>query len=180
MQGALFNKDDGQCWVTQSAFAKSLKPPVSPEAVRKAIANNRFDQAALRAEKSKSGKTKYKINLIEGAKQWKNNRGGSVSTPIADNTVNDAKKRQQTADANIAELKFQELDGQLIRAAAVKIHFSRISSVARDAFLNEPVKLAPLIVNIDDVNEVERILKEKFTEILKDLSDAGRCGTLFK
>ncbi|MBL4761275.1 MAG: hypothetical protein JKY93_01080 [Gammaproteobacteria bacterium] len=178
MQGALFNKDDSQSWVSQSAFAKNIG--VSAQAVRKAIDSNRFDQDALRSEKAKSGKTKYRINIIEGAKQWEENRGGSVSTPLADKTHNDAKKREQTANANIAELKFQELDGQLIRAADVKEHFSRIAATIRDAFLNEPVKLAPVISNVDDVNEIEQILKEKFTEILKELSDAGLGGTLFR
>lgn len=177
-QDALFDLDDSQTWVSYSEFAKNIG--VSAEAVRKAIKNDRFDWRALKEEKTKTGKVKYKINLSEGRIQWEANRYGADQSPSHDASKNDAKQREATANANIAELKYQEMDGQLIRTDAVKIHFSKIATNLREAFLSLPVRVSPELADLEDPVEIENKLKEHITVILKELADAGRSGKLFK
>ena len=177
-QSALFKIDEKQEWIVPAKFAKEIE--VSPEAVRKAIETGRFDHNALRKEKTKTGKPKYKINLRLGKDQWEENRGRDTSLNVPEKGRNDAKYREQVANANLAELKFKEKDGQLIRADAVKMHFSRIGATVRDSFLNLPTKLAPQLVSMDDPKEIENLLKKYLTETLKELSDAGTSGKLYK
>lgn len=184
-QNTLFGLDPRQEWLVYSKFAKRIG--VSPEAVRKAIINDRFDDLALRREKTKNGKKeKYKINTHYGALQWEQNRavepaGAQEEEKKNHKTQNatarsDATLREKMANADIAEMKAQEMSGELIRKHEVEQHFSKIATFLRDKLLGLPLKLSPELMDMDNVDQIERRLEAVITESLKELADAGRSG----
>lgn len=166
-----------QEWVTPNAFAGEVG--VSARAVLNAIQNDRFTKDALKEVQTKSGKTRYQIKLKLGKTQWDTNRKEPVRS-VSDEEFTQAKRREQVAKAEIEEMKAKQIAGELVLAEDIKKHFTKISIVVRDAVLTEAVKLAPIVANMENAKEVENTILGAMTEVLEELSHAGRSGAVFK
>lgn len=170
---------ENQEWVTPNAFSKLVG--VSAQAVSSAIETGRFSSDALKREKTKTGKDRYKINVELGIPQWDlNKKEPSFTKSVTDEEYVQAKMREQVAKAEIEEMKSDELAGKLIRSDLVAAHFFKITTVLRDGVLNEAIKLAPIISNMDDAKEIENKMLASFTKVLEEYAKAGQSGAIFK
>lgn len=83
----------------------------------------------------------------------------------------DARSRRETAEAAIAEMKEAEMRGLLIRADAVRSALATRISATRDALLQIPSRLAPVLAAESDMERVIEILEAELRQALSQLSD---------
>ena len=84
----------------------------------------------------------------------------------------DARSRRETAEAAIAEMKEAEMRGLLIRADSVRSAWANKISAARDALLQIPYRLAPVLAAEPDLDRVAELLEAELRQALQQLSDA--------
>lgn len=89
--------------------------------------------------------------------------GASVS-------YDEARRRRELAEASISEMKQAEMEGVLIRADAVRSAWAAKITGARDALLQIPSRIAPVLAATADLVEVTQILEEELRRALADLS----------
>lgn len=89
--------------------------------------------------------------------------GGSTS-------YEEARRRRETAEANLAEMKQAEMQGTLIRADAVRAAWAAKITGARDALLQIPSRLAPVLTAETDLVRVTALLEDELRQALADLS----------
>ena len=82
----------------------------------------------------------------------------------------DARRRRELAEANIAEMKQAEMEGLLIRADAVRSAWAAKITGARDALLQIPSRLAPVLTADTDLVSVTGLLEDALRQALSDLS----------
>jgi hypothetical protein len=83
----------------------------------------------------------------------------------------DARSRRETAEAAIAEMKEAEMRGLLIRADAVRSALATRISGTRDALLQIPSRLAPVLAAESDMERVIEILEAELRQALSQLSE---------
>lgn len=84
----------------------------------------------------------------------------------------DARSRRETAEAAIAEMKEAEMRGTLIRADSVRTAWANKISAARDALLQIPYRLAPVLAAESDMERVAELLEAELRQALLQLSDS--------
>lgn len=84
-----------------------------------------------------------------------------------------ARTRREIAEANLAEMREAEERGDLIRVAAVKSALAAAFSTTREALLQLPARLAPLIAADSDPASVQNTLHAEIHHALQDLSGAS-------
>lgn len=84
-----------------------------------------------------------------------------------------ARRRREAAEARIAEMKQAEMEGALIRVDAVRNSFANKISGARDALLQIPSRLAPLLAAESDLLKVTQALEDELRQALAELSGAA-------
>ena len=84
-----------------------------------------------------------------------------------------ARRRREAAEARIAEMKQAEMEGSLIRVDSVRSSFATKISGARDALLQIPSRLAPVLAAEGDMLKVTAVLEGELRQALADLSGAG-------
>lgn len=82
----------------------------------------------------------------------------------------EARRRRETAEANIAEIKQAEMEGQVIRADAVRAAWAAKITGARDALLQIPSRIAPVLAAETDLVRVTALLEDELRRALSDLS----------
>ena len=92
------------------------------------------------------------------------NEVGAVSS------YEEARRRRETAEASIAEMKQAEMEGVLIRADAVRTAWAAKITGARDALLQIPSRLAPQLAAESDLVAVTALLEAELRQALADLS----------
>jgi len=95
--------------------------------------------------------------------------------PLAESGKVDAIFRQAQAQerafaAKIEELKYKEMAGQLIRADAVRAAWAKRIASTRDALLQIPHRLAPVLAAESDLERVGQILEDELRLALAELS----------
>lgn len=95
--------------------------------------------------------------------------------PIADGGKVDAIFRQAQAQerafsAKIEELKYKEMSGQLIRTDAVRSTWAKRIASTRDALLQIPHRLAPVLAAESDLERVGQLLEDELRNALAELS----------
>ena len=84
-----------------------------------------------------------------------------------------ARTRREIAEANLAEMREAEERGDLIRVAAVKAKLAAVFSTSRDALLQIPARLAPLLAADADPASVQNLLHAEIHQALTDLAGAS-------
>ena len=92
-----------------------------------------------------------------------NEAGGTTS-------YEEARRRRETAEANLAEMKQAEMEGKLILADAVRSAWAAKITGARDALLQIPSRIAPVLAANNDLVEVTALLEAELRQALADLS----------
>lgn len=85
-------------------------------------------------------------------------------------SYDEARRRRETAEANIAEMKQAEMQGALIRADAVRSAWAAKITGARDALLQIPSRIAPVLAATSDLLEVTALLEAELRQALAELS----------
>lgn len=81
-----------------------------------------------------------------------------------------ARTRREIAEANLAEIREAELRGELIRVAAVKATLATVFATTRDALLQIPPRLAPLLAADADLASVQNTLHAEIHQALQNLA----------
>lgn len=88
-----------------------------------------------------------------------------------------ARTRREIAEANLAEMREAELEGKLIRVDAIRAAWARRLSGTRDALLQIPSRLAPILAPETDLDRVALMLEEELRRSLAELSRDGLQST---
>lgn len=84
-----------------------------------------------------------------------------------------ARTRREIAEANLAEMREAEERGDLIRVAAVKSTLATSFATARDALLQIPARMAPLLAADSDPVNVHNTLHSEIHQALQHLAGAS-------
>lgn len=87
-----------------------------------------------------------------------------------------ARTRREIAEANLSEMRERELAGQLIRVDAIRAAWARRISATRDALLQLPHRLAPVLAAESDMERVSHLLDAELRQCLHDLSRTATAG----
>ena len=96
--------------------------------------------------------------------------------PISDFPDEDfqaARTRREIAEANLAELKEAEQQGKLIQVDAVRAAWARRLAATRDAILQIPIRVAPVLAAENSIEQVSIVLESELRQALADLSRDG-------
>lgn len=91
----------------------------------------------------------------------------------SDPSYQDARARQAQADARTAELKLAELEGQLVRVDQVHAAFAGKLAPVREALLQIPARIAPLLASQSDSGRIQTMLEAEIHQVLAPLSMAS-------
>lgn len=94
----------------------------------------------------------------------------------ATTSYEEARRRRETAEANLAEMKQAEMEGKLILADAVRSAWAAKITGARDALLQIPSRIAPVLAATTDLVEVTALLEAELRQALAELSRDGMPG----
>ena len=83
---------------------------------------------------------------------------------------NEARRRREVAEANMAELAEAKLRKELIRVSSVQTQLATDYSTTREAFLQLSSRLAPLLAAESDVTTVKTLLDKEIHQALVALS----------
>ena len=162
--------------VTKSEYAKLRG--CAPSAVTRAIKEGRITTVVI------DGRELIEVAVADI--QWQRNTRARVDSsattaaPLASVIVanevgrgqsyEDARRRRELAEANIAEMQQAEMEGVLIRADAVRSAWAAKITGARDALLQIPSRLAPVLAAEADMAKVTALLEDELRQALADLS----------
>lgn len=88
--------------------------------------------------------------------------------PVDDYWVSRA--RREAAEAQIAEMKRSEIEGTLIRTDALRQAWSKRIATTRDALLQIPARMAPVLAAESDMDRVAAVLEDELRQALAELS----------
>ena len=84
-----------------------------------------------------------------------------------------SRARREAAEASMAEMREAELRGELIQVAAVKAVWAARLTSTRDALLQIPSRLAPVLAAETDLAAVTQLLEDEIRQALAELSGAS-------
>lgn len=84
-----------------------------------------------------------------------------------------ARTRREIAEANMAEIAEQKLRHEVILVAAIKRQMATDFATTRDALLQIPARMGPVLAAKGDAAEVQTILHEEIHKVLEDLAGAA-------
>ncbi len=95
---------------------------------------------------------------------------GTAEPAVAGDDYWVSRARREAAEAHIAEMKRGELEGKLIRADVLRQAWSRKVASARDALLQIPPRMAPVLAAEADMERVATLLEDELRSALAELS----------
>ena len=81
-----------------------------------------------------------------------------------------SRARREAAEAAMAEMREAELSGQLIRVEAVRATWATRITSTRDALLQIPPRLAPVLAAESSLATVTQLLEDEIRQALSELS----------
>ena len=89
--------------------------------------------------------------------------------PANDESHDQARTRREIAEANLAELKLAELQGELVRASAVRQSMARRAAGLREALLQLPARVVPLLAADPTPAAMDKALRAEIVAALQQL-----------
>lgn len=83
-----------------------------------------------------------------------------------------ARTRREIAEANLAEHKEKELAGELIRVDAMRAAWAKRITATRDALLQLPHRLAPVLAAQSDMVKIGQLMDAELRQALTELVKA--------
>ena len=101
--------------------------------------------------------------------------GGGAAGTSKNATYLQAKTAREVYEAKTAQLEYEERTGKLIQVSAVRATWATRIASARDALLQIPSRLAPVLAAETDLAAVTLLLEDEIRQALAELSreDAG-------
>jgi len=163
--------------VTKSEYAKLRG--CAPSAVTRAIKEGRITTIQI------DGRELIEVAVADI--QWQSNTRARVDSSSAAvvatapavivahevggaTSYEEARRRRETAEANLAEMKQAEMEGKLILADAVRSAWAAKITGARDALLQIPSRIAPVLAAETDLVRVTALLEDELRQALAELS----------
>ncbi len=88
-----------------------------------------------------------------------------------------AKAKNETFKAQISELEYQERVGQLLPADLVAQVWAEQVRIAKDRFLAIPARVAPTVLRMEELRDVERAIRDALLVVLDELTRADTART---
>lgn len=89
--------------------------------------------------------------------------------------IEEAKRRKLAAEAELAEVELQTVQGKLIPAEQIEKEWSEMIMNCRAKLLSIPAKVSPEVYAADDLTTVKVLLKQALNEALNELSVGGEA-----
>lgn len=89
-----------------------------------------------------------------------------------DESHDQARARRERAEADLAELKLAELRGELVRATAVRAAIARQAAGLREALLQMPSRLVPILAADPDPGRMDMALRAEIVSALQQITGA--------
>lgn len=166
--------------MTQADYAR--RRGVSPVAVHKAIKAGRITLIDGKIDPMVAD-VQWKANTRARISTLRNDGGAANDTPAAlpGDTLppgidierisyDEARRRREAAEAQIAERKLAELDGDLVRKSAVTAVWQRRASTFREAILQLPDRLAAQLAAIGDQAKIHALLDAELRQALEHVT----------
>jgi hypothetical protein len=137
---------------------------VTLRAVQKAIAAGRIS-APVRGSRPM-------VNVQRADRQWAQRTRPSAIKGSSSDALSFSRSRSQREfyNAKLARLEYRRRSGELLEAEAVRKRIASLVGEARDALLNLPDKVGPVLVSQTNVNEVIATLRLEIQSALESLS----------
>lgn len=117
--------------------------------------------------------TDGKIDPEKADKEWVENTNPAYNTPRTDdsssNPYQKSKIMKTTYDAMLKKLEYEERAGKLIPIAQVEADVFAASRATRDHLLMIPKRVAPRIIGLKTISDIEYILSQEITSALANL-----------
>lgn len=84
---------------------------------------------------------------------------------------NASRARREAAEADLAELRLAEERGDLVRAAVVRASLAKRAVGLREALLQLPARVVPMLVATPDAASMDKILHAEIVSALAQLTD---------
>ena len=88
-----------------------------------------------------------------------------------------AKAKNETFRAQLAELEYQERVGQLLPADLVAQVWAEQVRIAKDRLLAIPARVAPTVLRMEELRDVERAIRDALLVVLDELTRADAART---
>lgn len=143
------------------------------------------------ATMSKLKKQGMPVHSVEAAQTWREARQSVAArkplpatastfaplpTALAGEGYDAARTRREIAEANLAELKEAEQQGRVIQVEAVRAAWARRLAGTRDAILQIPIRVAPILAAETSIEQVSILLETELRQALAELSRDGLPG----
>ena len=99
--------------------------------------------------------------------------GGAESMGFPDEDRDSARTRREISEANIAEMSEARLRRELIRVEAVQRQMATDFATTRDALLQIPARMGPILAAQSEAAEVQTLLHAEIHQALVDLSGSS-------
>ena len=97
----------------------------------------------------------------------------STPTVANDESQDQARTRREIAEANLAELRLRELRGDLVRVEKIKAQHQRRVAAMREAFLQLPARVVPLLLADSSATALEVTLKREINAALRQVTEVA-------
>ena len=105
--------------------------------------------------------------------------GPAQADPAGESDYWVSRARREHAEADLAELKLAEQNGQLIRVEAIRSALAGVISSTRDSLLQLPARLAPVLAAETDAAKVHDLIQAEIHQALAQITAApDRITTL--
>ena len=105
-----------------------------------------------------------------GARPGSGRPKGSGATADTYALLAKAKAKRETYRAQMAEVDYRQRIGELLEATEVARLWAEQIAIAKGRLLALPARLAPAVLGLGDLREIERTIREAIHEALTELS----------
>lgn len=170
--------------ISQAEYSR--RRGVDPTSVRDAIKGGRISLISgmidpVVADAQWAANTRRRIHASDDAtgptRQPQQSAAAPASPPAPVQTYGipdyqESRARREAAEAELAELRLAEEQGELIRADAVRSALSRRAAGLRDAILQVPSRLAAVLAPENDPARIHELLAAELRSVLLQLTEA--------
>ena len=93
------------------------------------------------------------------------------AAPQGEGVYWESRARREKAEADMAELKLKEQLGELVRAADVRAEVAKRAAAMREALMQLPARLSPVLAAESDTGRVHDQLQAELRLVLEQLTD---------
>lgn len=152
--------------ISMRQFAKLLG--VSPAAVSKAAATGRISRLPNGKIDPDTAIAEWNAHTNPGSAKTGRNGNGADSASARE--YQRARAVREHYQARLAELEFKRVAGELVPLDEVKKQGYETAKRARDLLETLPDRLAPVLIGVDDLDDMHAIIRKEVRKVCLELS----------